>query len=167
MKWRERLENWNTVSPRVSLRYLAMEWAPRDADRDAAWKLYIELLTYITTQPLPQEHGDEETALKSVYAMFGLTRDTIKRHGRPCQEFTKLAIVVLNLTVRPFTAKWHRLSLRGDFDEPGRCAAFRTELEELQVQLREYTRMLADMAGVEDLTDLEGLDTVERRELPE
>jgi len=32
---------------------------------------------------------------------------------------------------------------------------FRNELEELQKVLRIYTKMLADMAGVEDLTELE------------
>lgn len=157
MRWREWLENWSVVSLRISLPYLEMEWAPQDADRDAAWELYIELLTRITTQPLPHEQGDEETALTSVYALFGLTRDTIKRHGRSCQEFTKLAIVVLNQVVRPFTAKWHRLSLQGAFDDAARCAEFRQELAQLQAQLREYTRMLAALAGVEDLTHLEAV----------
>jgi hypothetical protein len=132
-----------------------MEWAPQDADRDAAWELYIELLTRITTQPLPQEHGDEDTALESIHALFGLSRDTIKRHGRQCQEFTKLAIVVLNQVVRPFTSKWHKLSLQGAFDDVARCTDFRLELAGLQAKLREYTRMLADLAGVEDLTSLE------------
>ena len=158
MKWREWLENWSMVSLKISVPYLEMEWAPKDADRDAAWELYIELLTRITTQPLPQEDGDEETALKSVYAIFGLTRDTIKRHGRACREFTKLAIVVLNQIVRPFTAKWHRLSLHGAFADAARCAEFRGELGQLQEQLREYTRMLGDLAGVEDLTKLEAAD---------
>ncbi len=34
--------------------------------------------------------------------------------------------------------------------------AFRTELLKLQARLLTYTRALADMAGVEDLTGLEG-----------
>jgi hypothetical protein len=162
MKWREWLENWSVVSLRISVPYLEMEWAPKDADRDAAWELYIELLTRITTQPLPPEQGDEETALKSVHTIFALTRDTIKRHGRACKEFTKLAIVVLNQIVRPFTAKWHRLSIKGAFDDTARCAEFRAELEDLQKKLLEYTRMLADVAGVEDLTKLEAATADER-----
>ena len=52
-----------------------------DADRDAAWELYIEMLTRIVTQPLPQELGDELTALDSVYALFGITRDILRRQG--------------------------------------------------------------------------------------
>lgn len=132
-----------------------MEWAPKAADKDAAWALYIELLTRITTQPLPTEHGDEETALDSVYSLFEITRAVIKEHGRDCINFTKIAIVVLNQVVRPFTAKWHRKSVAGDFENETERAAFREELAALQVELRKYSRMLADIAEVEDLTDLE------------
>ena len=35
------------------------------------------------------------------------------------------------------------------------CAEFRRELIALQEDLRNYNRMLANIAGVEDLTDLE------------
>jgi len=34
-------------------------------------------------------------------------------------------------------------------------SALRAGLRELQTDLRKYTRLLADLAGVEDLTDLE------------
>jgi hypothetical protein len=47
-----------------------MEWEPQDKDKNAAWELYIELLTRITTQPLAQTHGDEEMALKSIHTIF-------------------------------------------------------------------------------------------------
>jgi hypothetical protein len=129
-----------------------------DKDKDAAWELYIELLTRITTQRLAPDHGDESTALESVYKLFGLTRDTLKRNGRDCEEFTKIAIVVLNQVVRPFTAKWHKLSLAGAFSEAEKRASFRQELEALQTRLHRYSQMLADMAGVEDLTKLETLE---------
>ncbi len=155
MKLRKWLDNWDMISLKINAKFLEMEWKPQTADQDAAWDLYIELLTRITTQPLPQTHGDEKTALASVYQLFPLTRDIIRRHGRDCSNFTKIAIVVLNQIVRPFTVKWHRLSLAGAFDDPVQCTAFRQELELKQQQLREYTRMLADMAGVEDLTSLE------------
>ena len=155
MIWHEWLAKWELISLKINLKFLEAEWAPRDADKDAAWELYIELLTRITTQPLPREEGDERTALTSVYGLFEMSRHTIKHYGRDCQEFTKLAIVVLNQVVRPFAAKWHQLSLQGAFDDPARCAEFRTELRDLQAKLCEYTRMLADMAEVEDLTNLE------------
>lgn len=57
--------------------------------------------------------------------------------------------------VRPLTAKWHRLSLEGAFEDPDRRGEFREELSALQLVLRTYTKMLADMANVEDPTELE------------
>ena len=65
---------------------------------------------------------------------------------------------ILNQEVRPFTAKWHRESLAGAFDRPEGCAAFLAELAELQVLLRNYNRLLASIAGVEDLANLEPIE---------
>lgn len=157
MKWRKWLENWDMTGLKINLKYLEMEWKPQTADMDAAWELYVELLTRVATQRLPDANGDEETALSSIYSLFDLTRNTIKHHKRDCFEFTKLAVVVLNQIVRPFTAKWHKRKLGGAFNDHAQCAEFRRELEALQSQLRKYTQMLSQMAGVEDLTDLEAL----------
>lgn len=155
MKLNAWLAQFGMTNLRIKTHYLEMEWAPKDADRAAAWELYIELLTRVATQPLPVQDGDEQTALDSVYLLFGLTREIIKRNGPDCIEFTKIAVVVLNQIIRPFTAQWHSLSLVGAFKETDQCVRFRQNLEELQSQLRIYCRMLADMAGVEDLTSLE------------
>lgn len=156
MKWKSWLEKWEMTSLKISVPYLEMEWEPKDADKDAAWDLYIELLTRITTQPLRKSDGDEETALKSVYSLFEITRKILREHGRDCGEFSKVAIVVLNQVIRPFTAKWHRLQIEGAFNDKGKISEFRTELDALQSVLRKYTKMLSDMAGIEDLTELEG-----------
>jgi len=155
MKWKEWLDQWHMTGLTINAGFLNMEWKPGDHDRDAAWELYIELLTRLTTQHLQPEHGDEKVALESIHALFSLTRDALKRHGRHANEFAKIAIVVLNQLVRPFTAKWHKASLAGGFSKPEQSQEFRLELGKLQTQLRQYTKMLADMAGVEDLTKLE------------
>ncbi|MEO5360186.1 MAG: hypothetical protein H7843_07015 [Nitrospirota bacterium] len=155
MKWSRWLENWDMTSLKIKTSFLEMEWKPQDEDKAAAWELYVELLTRITTQPLDAIHGDEKTALESVFSLFAITRQVLKNHTRNCAEFAKIAIVVLNQVVRPFTAKWHILSLEGCFKEPEKRNKFREELALLQVALRKYTKMLADMAGVEDLTTLE------------
>lgn len=155
MKWQKWLENWDMTSLKINLKFLEMNWEPKEPDKDAAWELYIELLTRITTQYLQPEEGDEKTALESVYKIFDLTRITIKKHKRDCIEFTKIAILVLNQIIRPFTAKWHKEMLGGAFEKEGKRKEFRDELRPLQDKLRIYTRMLADMAGVEDLTALE------------
>ncbi len=155
MKWSKWLEQWDMTSLKIKAPFLDMEWKPQNEDKAAAWELYIELLTRITTQPLSIEHGDEETALKSIHAIFPITREVIKNNGRHCQEFTKIAIVVLNQRIRPFTAKWHNLSVNGAFSDEAKCKLFRKELHALQLELRLYTKMLANMAGVEDLTEIE------------
>jgi hypothetical protein len=65
-------------------------------------------------------------------------------------------VVVLNQKVRPFAAKWHPLTLERPLDSAARTA-LRTDLRALQTDLRNYTRLLADLADVEDLTDLEAV----------
>ncbi len=156
MKWRDWLTNWGMSSLKVSTPFLDMEFEPQDDDRRAAWELYIELLTRIATQRIFDQDGDEKTALDSIFSLFPNSREIIKKYGPGSQEFTKLAIIVLNQIVRPFTAKWHALSLQDAFDDPGKCRKFRQELSILQDRLLVYTRMLGDMAGVEkDLTTLE------------
>jgi hypothetical protein len=155
MKRREFLEKWGLSGLKINLGFLEAEVTPGDADRAAAWELYVELLTRVTTQYLAPEDGEEVTTLESLQAIFPLTREILRRHGSGCGEFAKLAIPVLNQIIRPFTAKWYRLSLSGALEGLARCQEFRTELSALQPRLRGYTRALAEMAEVEDLTELE------------
>ena len=155
MKWKKWLENWDMTSLKINAPFLEMEWQPNEPDKDAAWEMYVELITRITIQSLPEEVGDEEAALESIYSLFSITRNILKKYGRDAQEFSKLAIIVLNQIIRPFTTKWHKLALDGAFEDEEQRKEFRKELEELQNKLIIYTKMLADMAGVEDLTKLE------------
>lgn len=140
---------------RLGPRWASIEISFEDADRNAAWELYIEMLTRIVTQPLPSESGDEKTALDSVYSLFATTREILRRHGRKTIHFSKIAIPILNQVVRPFTAKWHKKSLSGSFKKPRGRKEFRVELAALQRSLLNFNKMLAEIAKVEDLTDLE------------
>ena len=70
MKWKKWLENWDMTGLKLKTPFLEMEWNPQTADQNAAWDLYIEMLTRITTQSLPVESGDEKAALDSVYSLF-------------------------------------------------------------------------------------------------
>ncbi len=155
MKLQEWLDNWSMSSLKINLQFLEMEWNPNDVDKDAAWEMYIELITRVATQDLLPEHGDEATALTSIYELFDITRDVIKRKGRHCESFTKIAVIILNQRIRPFTAEWHKVSAAGGFSNTETCNAFRADLAELQQVLRTYSQMLSDMAGVEDITQLE------------
>lgn len=154
MQLKKLLEKWDLTSLKIRTPFLEMEWEPKDEDKSAAWDLYIELITRVATQDLAPEDGDEAAALKSIHDLFGLTRATIKNNGRYCINFTRIAVVMLNQKIRPFTAKWHRLILAGDLDALAK-KQFRADMSDLQNELRKYTSLLADLAGVEDLTDLE------------
>ena len=140
---------------RLNASVIDIEMSFEDSDRDAAWELYVEMLTRIVTQPLPKEVGDEKTALESVYSLFPTTREILRKRGRKTLQFSKIAIPILNQVVRPFTAKWHKEALQNGFDDNTKKEMFRTELQELQKDLCNYNRMLAEIAGVEDLTNLE------------
>jgi hypothetical protein len=155
MKRRDFLEKWGLSKLKINAQFLEAEFDPHDPDREAAWELYVELLTRVTTQCLQPEDGDEKAALDSIYAIFPLTRDILRRRGSGCGEFAKLAIPVLNQVIRPFAAKWHRLSIAGGFEDKAKCDEFRDNLAALQPYLRSYTTALAAMASVEDLTGLE------------
>jgi hypothetical protein len=156
MKIKKLLENWDMTSLKINTGFLEMEWSPQEKDREAAWELYIEMLTRITTQPLPLAYGDEKTALESIYSLFPITREILRRKGRDCVEFSKIAVVVLNQIVRPFTAKWHKIFCISELNANEKLE-FRSDLELLQVTLKNYTKALADIADVEDLTEISAL----------
>lgn len=155
MTFRHWLKQFDMTKLDIDPTVLDQKWAPNDADRNAAWELYIELLTRVTTQILPDEDGKEVAALTSVYQLFPVSRDIMKRHGRECINFATVVIPVLNRVVRPFTAKWHPLSEKGAFEEKARRREFRAQLAELQKELRDFARLLANLAAVIDLTEKE------------
>ena len=155
MTLKDYLTEFNLDKIRLNLGIIDADISFEQADKDAAWELYIEMLTRIVTQPLPSEAGDEKAALDSVYALFAITREILRRRGRETIQFSKIAIPVLNQVVRPFTAKWHKEGLAGAFDHESKKKEFREELEVLQNELRNYNSMLAKIAGVENLTHLE------------
>lgn len=62
---------------------------------------------------------------------------------------------MLNQIMRPLKARWHKLALEGGLQDVQQCQQFCNDLSALQTQLKKYTGMLADMAGVEDLSELE------------
>ena len=154
IKFKNLFEKWELTSLKLNTQFLEAEFEPSTEDRDAAWEMYVELITRIVTQRLDIEHGDEKTALDSVYSLFATTRVILKEKGRKAGAFTKIAVIILNQIVRPFTAKWHKLSLAGAFVDAEKCKEFREELAILQDELRKYAKLLADLACVEDITEI-------------
>lgn len=153
MKIQDWFENWGITGLKLNAGFLSMEWEPQPDEQQAAWELYVELITRVATQPLPDNVGDDASALESVYQLFDVTRQLLKGKGRKAQTFSKVAIVVLNQKIRPFTAKWHKQSKAGAFSDAAQCQEFRQELAGVQQVLGGYAGMLAKIAGVEGFQD--------------
>ncbi len=114
-------------------------------DEAAAHHLLCELRTRIATQPLPYQHGTETSALEGLFAVFEQARAAM--HGNPgCVKFAQLTTDVLNLKVRPVTAKWHRALVAGELASKDGADAFRGDLEAVQECLRAFAADLELLA---------------------
>lgn len=67
MTWLEQLDAYGCAALFVDLHrtpeeapLASTEWTPTDKDRSAAWALYTQMRTRVTTQPLAFRHGDGE-----------------------------------------------------------------------------------------------------------
>lgn len=157
MRWRDLLEKWGLAELGVHLGFLDVKFAPKDPDRQGAWALYMEMLTRVSTRDLEADEGTEAAALASLRALFEVTR-AVLRERSGAVELAKLAVLVLNQKLRPFTSRWHRRAeVEKAFDDGDKREEFRRELKELQEILRRYTRAVGFMAGLseEDLEELE------------
>jgi hypothetical protein len=130
--------------------------------RQVAWKLYVETVTRISTQPLAEEEGFVREALTSLYGLFATTRDTLKA-SRPSvpvsgqQTVEYLAVTMLNIHLRPFLSKWHPRLRDFEASNPGRPesawpgnSTCRAELRSVQANLVEYALGFANLAGVRE-----------------
>lgn len=155
MKIQDLLENWGLTGLKVNVGFMSMEWKPVPEEQQAAWELYVELVTRIATQPLDTGTGDEKAALESVYTIVEVTRDLLREKGRKAETFSKIAIIILNQKIRPFTTIWHGKSLHEGFADSRTCADFRDDLAMIQEVLQRYAGMLAEIAGVEKIHELD------------
>jgi hypothetical protein len=152
MKWRDLLGEWGLSRLQLKAGFVEAEFVSQDADRRAAWDLYVELATSVTTQGLDDAQGKDRAALESLHSIFPSTRAILRQHGPSAQHFARVAIAVLNIVLRPFLSKWHvRLGADGRTLEHDR-AEFRADLRHVRDELMEYAAVLARIADVEPLT---------------
>lgn len=140
------------------------QWEADPTERNAAWSLYIELVTRIAVQSLEVDQGTVREALNSLYSLFGSTREILREAGPNVgashDSVGGIAIAVLNNGLRPFLSKWHPLLQAWEAkcnsnlspreheknwaDEP----RLRIELSALRADLEKYANALAEIAGV-------------------
>jgi len=107
------------------------------ADRHAAWELFVEIDTRVATISL--EHGIELAALRSIYQLFELHRDIAKRHGPNCRSYYHITQEYFDNYIRPFSSKWHNKLKDNNNDQ------FRKELIDLQVEIRSLKSSLEEI----------------------
>ena len=141
------LSNFQLEKVRLGPAWANVEISFDQSDQDAAWELYVEMLLRVVTQPLPSEGGDESTALKSIYTLFPVTREILRRRGRSAISFSKVAIPIMKPSSSSFYHEVASSILDRSSRRPGERAEFRKDLEGIQSDLRNYNRLLAQIAG--------------------
>jgi hypothetical protein len=131
-----------------------------DNNKIASWQLYVELITRIATQPLHEERGDEESALESIYKLFDITRELIRQYGRDAESFSMLSLCLINLVLRPFASKWHKIIKNDSFNEENQ-KNFRKELRELQIIINKFSGVLFQMSRVNTYEEI-SFDEIEK-----
>jgi hypothetical protein len=99
------------------VKLFSIEWEPNTSEVNAAWEMYVELISRISTQPLKLQDGEDSSALESLHSLFGITRFILKKYGPTTYEFSKLAILILNDVIRPFTSKLSMVKLEIPFGQ--------------------------------------------------
>ncbi|MFF9210936.1 MULTISPECIES: hypothetical protein [unclassified Streptomyces] len=147
-------------------------WQPNDAERRAAWDLYVELITRVTIVPMRRDEGLLREALTSIHSVFASTREILKRYGPEVAEpkksgqynFAFLAIALLNYELRPILSKWHpELEHWETVQDPGvsrreheaawsRSGELREELSHMRRTVMAYANTLGAACGVPDLS---------------
>jgi hypothetical protein len=143
------------------------EWEADSTERNAAWSLYVELVTRIAVQPLEIDQGTVREAMTSLYSLFASTREILKTAGPNVgasnDSVGGIAIAVLNNGLRPFLSKWHPLLQAWEAKRPNDVSSsehernwkeqesrLRDELALLCKDLGQYANALATIAGVKN-----------------
>ena len=169
-----RLGRLTSVSVKLQLPYVGGvegTWQPDEREREAAWEMYVELVTRIAVVELRPGEGLVREALTSLYSLFETTRAILRKYGpvvaKPKGEgdlsFGSLAVIILNGVLRPLLARWHPLLQEHEARRPEGVSAraherawehereLREELGRVREALVDYANVLAEVAGVEPL----------------
>ena len=141
-----------SVDVKLNLHVLEISgtWEPNDAERRAAWELYVELVTRVSVVPLRVDEGLLREALTSLNSLFGTTRDVLRHHGPDVAEpkrngqynFGYLAVAMLNFGIRPLLARWHPTLEDWESQRPANRS--RRDHEQLWPQSDELRAAVAD-----------------------
>lgn len=145
------------VSAKVGLPFgvgeISGDWVPGAREKDAAWEMYVELITRVGVVELAPEEGLLREALSSLYSLFDTTREILRRYGpeiaRPqtgsTVSFGHLAVSILNHALRPTLSSWHPALEDHESHRPK--DASRIEWEMQWVRHEELRAVLVEVGG--------------------
>jgi len=127
-----------------------------DAQRQAGWRIFVEISTRVVTQPLQPSGGLVRNILDSFFRIFEVVRTELKamppspRTEKKTVEF--LAARLLNVGIRPFLSYWHPRLVAWERSNPGVSwpdeDPCRAALEVKRKELVEYAIELGKLVGV-------------------
>ncbi len=157
----------------ISIPFLGLSgtWEVDDQQRNAAWEIYVELVTRVTVVELKKEEGILREAMNSFYSLFNTTREILKKYGPSIAVAGKksdmtlghVAVGVLNKVLRPMLAKWHPILEEHEKKRPEHLSvvqherawehadALRAEIEKVRQQMITYADVLAEVSEVSKL----------------
>lgn len=104
---------------------------------DAAYELYSQLSTRISSCALPEDMGCDIAALKSVYSLFEFWRELHSKYGRQSCFFIKHSKPFFDQNLRVLTTKWHNKLSQDEINK-----SFRGDLLVLQKSTNIYIKKL-------------------------
>jgi hypothetical protein len=83
VKERKTMAKFTSVKVSLNLPIGGVEgtWEPDESERDAAWEMYVELITRISVAELKPDEGLLREALSSLHTLFGTTRTILRKYG--------------------------------------------------------------------------------------
>lgn len=172
----DEVEDINLIEATLNLGIFSIKkkWDPNPVEKEAAWELYIELVTRVTIVELP-ENGILREALTSLFSIFTTTRNILKKYGPKVASkaskgyisFGHISIIVLNEVLRPFLAKWHSelqhyeksrsqdMSPREHERIWEKNKQLRAELNEVRGKIKEFAVLLEEVIEIDTLMDTE------------
>jgi hypothetical protein len=170
-----KLPNWFTakdVALKIKLPFLDLNttWTPNRAEKQAAFETLVEYITRTAVIGLKDEDGIIREAMNSLYALFGINRELLKRFGADVApdkgdgtpSFAVINVRVLNEVLRPFLSTWHPLLDAHEESRPDGVAKVdwerqwsrhdecRAALKDMRVKVRQYIEALGEAAGTQE-----------------
>lgn len=163
----------SSIDVKLNLHFIEISgtWKPNDAERKAAWELYVEIVTRVAAVPLNLNNGLLREALTSLHTLFQTTRTILRHYGPAVAEprpdgqynFGFLAVALLNFGIRPLLTQWHPALEDWEAGRPVNRSRveherlwekepiLRDELTTTGKLLTSYATTLAEACGIPDL----------------